>query len=85
MTRGFECSSTAKSRKLRKQIISLHFLKISCLYSKLFKCNPQNGRKATTSVRHFVSMSLSTASEVNIVSYLPFLNQPIWRIQAGIH
>ena len=36
----------------------------------MFKYNPQNGLKATTSVRHFVS-----ASMVNIALHLLFLNQ----------
>ena len=42
---------------------------------KILKYNPQNGHEVTTSIRYFVSVSLVTVSEVNIVSYLLFANQ----------
>ena len=75
LTRGFDSLSTTKgSNWLKTKNAFKSFLKLWCFYSRLFKYNQQNGREATTYVRHFVSVSLSTVSELNIVSHLLFLH-----------
>ena len=55
--------------------MTFYSVKFCVFKAKMFKYNPQNGLEATAFVFNFVSVSLFTVLEINIISHLLFLNQ----------